>query len=132
MLDLGSLYDIAAVFVNDKPAGVIWKKPYRIDVTGLVKKGDNQLRILVTNRWINRLIGDEFIKTDLQYETGDSKFTMGRLLAFPSWLNNPAVKRQDTRYTFTTWKQFSSTDPLVNSGLAGPVRLLFYNQVNIR
>lgn len=132
MLDLGSLYDIAAVFVNDKPAGVIWKKPYRIDVTGLVKKGDNQLRILVTNRWINRLIGDEFIKTDLQYENGDSKFTMGRLLAFPSWLNNPAVKRQDTRYTFTTWKQFSSTDPLVNSGLAGPVRLLFYKQVNIR
>lgn len=132
MLDLGSLYDIAEVFVNNKPAGVIWKKPYRIDVSGLLKKGNNSLKIMVTNRWVNRLIGDESIKTDLKYEEGDSKFTKGRLLRFPAWLNNPAIKREDTRNTFTTWKQFNPTDSLVNSGLIGPVKLVFYKYVNLR
>lgn len=128
LLELGDMYDLAEVFVNDKSAGIIWKKPYQIDITSLLKIGNNSVKIMVTNRWINRLIGDELIKTDLKYDISNNKFTTGKLLAFPDWLGNAAVKRTDQRHTFTTWKHYSSDDPLVNSGLLGPVKLSFSYQ----
>ena len=128
LLELGDMYDLAEVFVNDKAAGIIWKKPYQIDITSLLKNGNNSVKIMVTNRWINRLIGDELIKTDLKYDISNNKFTTGKLLAFPGWLRNTAVKRTDQRYTFTTWKHYNGHDPLVNSGLLGPVKLSFSHQ----
>jgi hypothetical protein len=57
-LDLGDVRNLAEVSVNGKPAGIAWKVPYRVDVTGLLKAGDNELRIAVANSWVNRMIGD--------------------------------------------------------------------------
>lgn len=48
-LDLGNVYETAEVFVNDQSAGVRICKPYRFDLSGLLKKGNNKLRIEVTN-----------------------------------------------------------------------------------
>jgi hypothetical protein len=50
--------DIAEVSVNGKTAGILWKPPYRMDVTDLLKPGANQLEIKVTNEWNNRIAGD--------------------------------------------------------------------------
>jgi hypothetical protein len=47
----------AEVFVDGKPTGVVWRPPYRVDVTGLLHAGSNQLRILVANTAINELAG---------------------------------------------------------------------------
>ncbi|OGV70699.1 MAG: hypothetical protein A2283_16580 [Lentisphaerae bacterium RIFOXYA12_FULL_48_11] len=58
-LDLGEVRDIARVRVNGHDAGTVWKQPYRLDVTKLVKQGENQLEVEVVNTWLNRLIGDE-------------------------------------------------------------------------
>jgi hypothetical protein len=59
ILDLGSVKDIAQVSVNGKPVGgILWKPPYRADVTSALVPGVNQLEIKVTNLWPNRLIGD--------------------------------------------------------------------------
>ena len=33
VLDLGDLRDVAEVFVNEKSVGILWKKPYQVDVT---------------------------------------------------------------------------------------------------
>jgi hypothetical protein len=49
--------EAAAVWVNGQKAGVIWRPPYRIDVTGLLKDGKNELRIEVGNTAINELAG---------------------------------------------------------------------------
>jgi len=57
VLDLGDVREIAEVFVNGKPAGVVWKRPYRVDVSGLVKPGHNEIRVIVTNLWINQVLG---------------------------------------------------------------------------
>jgi len=48
-LDLGTVYEIAEVFVNNKSAGVKLCPPYVFDLTGLVKLGENLLRVEVTN-----------------------------------------------------------------------------------
>lgn len=57
-LDLGKVGDMAEVILNGKKLDLLWKAPFRIDVTGAVKKGKNQLQVKVTNEWTNRLIGD--------------------------------------------------------------------------
>jgi alpha-L-rhamnosidase len=58
-LDLGDVKNLAEVTVNGKPVGVVWKAPYRIDVTSAMKPGENKLEIRVANLWVNRLIGDQ-------------------------------------------------------------------------
>ncbi|MBJ6110416.1 DNA-binding protein [Hymenobacter sp. BT523] len=60
-LELGQLANIAEVQLNGKPCGIAWTAPYRLDITDAIRKGDNELRILVTNTWANRLIGDQSI-----------------------------------------------------------------------
>jgi hypothetical protein len=59
IMDLGEVQNVAEVIVNGRSAGVLWKSPFRADVTDLVKAGSNRLEIRVTNLWPNRLIGDK-------------------------------------------------------------------------
>ncbi|MGL4943521.1 MAG: glycosyl hydrolase [Thermoguttaceae bacterium] len=57
-LDLGAVEVIATVRVNGKEAATLWTAPWRVDVTPLVKTGENTIEIDVVNTWTNRLIGD--------------------------------------------------------------------------
>ena len=34
-----------------------WKRPYRLDVTGLARPGSNRIEVKVTNLWINAMLG---------------------------------------------------------------------------
>ncbi len=58
ILDLGEVRDLAEVFINGKSAGILWKKPYRTDISQLVKTGENDLKIELVNLWVNRMTGD--------------------------------------------------------------------------
>ncbi|AQQ72496.1 hypothetical protein SMSP2_02882 [Limihaloglobus sulfuriphilus] len=132
LLDLGQVCDIAQISVNGSEPVIVWKEPFRADVTQLLKAGENTVTIQVANRWINRLIGDQDIPIDYTYQVGGSKFTEGRIEVFPDWLRNPeqaAVKHK--RNTFATWKHYTADSPLVESGLIGPVELKVYTNIQI-
>ena len=58
-LDLGEVRELAEVLVNGTSLGIVWKTPFRIDVSEALKPGNNTLEIRVTNLWVNRLIGDQ-------------------------------------------------------------------------
>ena len=58
-LDLGAVKNLAEITVNGKPLGVLWKEPFRVDITEAAKVGTNQLEIRITNLWPNRMIGDQ-------------------------------------------------------------------------
>jgi len=45
--------------VNGQSAGIVWKSPFRVDITKLLRPGANLLSVRVTNLWANRLIGDK-------------------------------------------------------------------------
>jgi hypothetical protein len=62
-LDLGDVKNLAEVSINGKALGILWKAPFRMDVTRAVTTGVNHLQIKVTNLWPNRLIGDEHLPT---------------------------------------------------------------------
>jgi hypothetical protein len=47
--------EAAAVFVNERRAGVVWAPPYRLDITEYLRDGSNDLAIEVYNTAINLL-----------------------------------------------------------------------------
>lgn len=49
---------IASVKLNGKDIGITWTKPFRVEMTDVLRAGQNQLQITVVNSWQNRLIGD--------------------------------------------------------------------------
>ena len=51
--------DRREVLVNGQPVGgVLWKPPYRADITPALTRGVNRIEVRVTNLWPNRMIGD--------------------------------------------------------------------------
>ena len=58
-LDLGAVANIAEVSVNGTPVDAVWRRPFRVNLTGALQAGSNTLEIKVTNVWVNRLIGDQ-------------------------------------------------------------------------
>ncbi len=111
-LDLGVVHDMARVRLNGKDLGVVWCAPWRVEVTGAIKAGDNQLEIEVVNRWANRMIGDK-LPADAHARTVDCP---------PGFLGGQEIKTG--RYTFSTRDPYEQQSPLLPSGLLGPVQLL--------
>ena len=58
-VDLGKVMVMAKVYLNGVYAGGAWAPPYRVDVSGLLREGRNELKVEVVNDWMNRLIGDQ-------------------------------------------------------------------------
>ncbi|NJX14552.1 glycosyl hydrolase [Tamlana crocina] len=58
ILNLGEVANIAEVWCNGEKVGVRWAPPFEFDITDWLKKGDNTLKIKVTNTWRNQLIFD--------------------------------------------------------------------------
>jgi hypothetical protein len=57
-LDLGDAKNMAEVTVNGRKLPLVWKQPFRVNVTGALRPGANAVEIAVTNLWANRIIGD--------------------------------------------------------------------------
>jgi len=47
--------EVATVFFNGRRAGSVWAPPWRVEVTGLVRDGGNEIRVDVHNTAINQL-----------------------------------------------------------------------------
>lgn len=95
-IDLGEIAKVAELWLNGRYLGITWAKPYRFDVTQIIKDGENQLTVKVANTWSNRLTGDAL--------TGEP-FTHSNI-------------RSSTRGGLL-WKD----SPLLPSGLLGPVSI---------
>ena len=126
-LDLGEVEVIAIVKLNGKELGILWKKPYRIDISTAAHAGENTLEITVVNLWPNRLIGDEFLPEDRNWSeegaaTATSKSVMQSLKEYPQWFLD-GKPSPTGRFTFSIIKVWSKDDALRRSGLLGPVTL---------
>jgi len=98
-LDLGSLWAVGEVWLNGQSLGIVWKPPYRVEITDVAKAGSNHLKIDIANTWNNRLVGDGLSPKDQ------------RLCRTP-------ITRSG--WPLRTWKDL----PLLESGLLGPVTLI--------
>jgi hypothetical protein len=66
-IELGEVKNLADVKVNGKSVGTVWHEPFRVDATGRLRVGANEVTIAVTNAWVNRLIGDQQPKAGIKY-----------------------------------------------------------------
>jgi hypothetical protein len=64
VLDLGLVKNLAEVTLNGKSLGILWKEPFRVDITDAATVGQNKLEIKVTNLWPNRMIADQKLPKD--------------------------------------------------------------------
>ncbi|WP_338871990.1 glycosyl hydrolase [Spirosoma sp. SC4-14] len=127
-LDLGQVEVIAEVLVNGKNLGILWARPYRVDITDAAKAGTNTLEIRVTNLWPNRLIGDESLPEEATYTPGGgasgfASLSNGAIEKLPDWYQQGKPKPTGGRITFATWQHYNKDSPLLESGLIGPVTL---------
>ena len=90
-LDLGDVKNLAEVTVNGKSLGVVWHAPYRVDVTAALKPGANDLKIVVINAWVNRLIGDQQPDATTKYTFAPSKPYKANSPLRPSGLVGPVA-----------------------------------------
>jgi hypothetical protein len=121
-LDLGNVEVIAEVTLNGQDLGILWKPPFRVDVSHALKAGENQLQVKVINLWPNRLIGDEQLPDDCEWRTHGAGYG-DPLLKWPEWLVE-GKPRPTSRIAFSTWKHWQKEAGLLESGLIGPVRIM--------
>ncbi len=84
--------EVAVVTVNGKPAGDLWHPPYRLNVTGLLHAGTNELRIVVANTAINELAGraaPDYRLLNLRYGEKFTPQDMDHLEPLPSGILGP-------------------------------------------
>ena len=115
-LDLGRVEVIAEVKLNGKNLGILWKPPFRVDVVGALKPGENALEVKVVNLWVNRQIGDQQLPEDSDRKPD------GTLKSWPPWVLEEKPSPTG-RQTFTSWRLWKKNDPLLESGMLGPVTL---------
>ena len=90
-IDLGDVKNLAEVTLNGKPLGVVWHAPYRVNVTGVLKPGANELTIKVINAWVNRLIGDQQPGAKVKYTFTPSNPYKANSPLLPSGLLGPVT-----------------------------------------
>ena len=93
-LELGKVGVIARVKLNGKEIGGLWTAPWKLNISGHLKNGDNSLEIEVANLWVNQLVKDA---------SNDKKLRETWMLIDHNYNKN---------------------NPLPPSGLIGPVRLM--------
>ena len=128
-LDLGEVEVMARVKLNGRELGILWKKPFRIDITNAARPGANALELTVVNLWPNRLIGDANLPEDCEWSGGgDSAGGSGarslprNLTKYPQWLRD-GQPSPTGRFTFSIIQVWPKYAPLIKSGLIGPVTL---------
>ncbi len=119
-LDLGDVKVMARVRLNGVNCGVTWKPPYRVDITETIKPNSNMLEIEVVNTWVNRMVGDEQLPLDSEWENWET------LLEWPDWFLDGRPSPAG-RFTFTTARHYKKDSPILPAGLLGPVRILAGN-----
>jgi len=126
-LDLGEVQVMARVRVNGKELGILWKRPFQIDLSGAMRAGTNDLELTVVNLWPNRLIGDANLPEDCEWAdasdpAGGPKSLLQNLARYPQWFLD-GQPSPTGRLTFSIIKVWSKDAPLLRSGLIGPVVL---------
>jgi hypothetical protein len=81
--------EAAVVYINNRRAGSIWCPPYSVDVTGLLRRGENRIRIMVANLALNYMAGrrlPDYRLLNLRYGERFQAQDMDKVQAQPSGL----------------------------------------------
>lgn len=106
LLDLGEVNGMVEVRLGGKTLATLWATPFLVDITEEARKGSNELELLVTGTWRNRLIGHA---------------------KYPNGI--PGSPETTTPFLSTDIK-IRPDEALQSQGLLGPVRLVFSERLS--
>lgn len=112
LLELEHIGEIAEILINDKPADVIIKHPYKADITGFLQKGENKIEILITNLLINRMIDPDYL------EKSESKKIISQ---WPYVTGNLEQCRKERLYN---WRERDMIKEPLSSGMWGTIKII--------
>ena len=84
--------EAAVVYINDRRAGAVWCPPYSLDVTGMLRPGENRIRIVVGNLALNYMAGrrlPDYRLLNLRYGERFQAQDMDKVQAVPAGLLGP-------------------------------------------
>jgi hypothetical protein len=84
--------EAAVVYINDQRAGSLWCPPYSLDVTGMLRAGENRIRIVVGNLALNYMAGrrlPDYRLLNLRYGERFQAQDMDKVRAEPAGLLGP-------------------------------------------
>jgi hypothetical protein len=84
--------EAAMIYLNDRRAGSVWCPPYSLDVTGLLRHGENKIRIVVGNLAINHMAGralPDYRLLNLRYRVRFEAQDMDKVQPVPAGLLGP-------------------------------------------
>ncbi len=106
-LEFDQLVEVAQVYLNSKDLGILWKLPFRVDITDALIPGENFLKIDVANTWANGLAGDARLPMD-------RRRTKTNITRLPNAWSYPLQEIPNEDY------------PLLEGGIAGKVKISTY------
>jgi hypothetical protein len=86
------VHEAALVYVNDQLAGSVWRPPYEVSVTKLLRAGQNNIGVVVGNLAINELAGQtmpDYRLLNLRYGVRFEPQDMNNLKPLPAGLLGP-------------------------------------------
>lgn len=86
------IHEAAVVYVNGQRAGSLWCPPYALDVSSLLRPGDNKIRIVVANLALNYMAGrrlPDYRLLNLRYGERFQAQDMDKVEPIPSGLLGP-------------------------------------------
>jgi hypothetical protein len=89
--------EAALVYFNGERAGSIWCPPYRVDVTALMRNGENRIRIVVGNTALNYMAGHslpDYRLLNLRYGERFQAQDIDKIQPLPSGLFGPVYLTQ--------------------------------------
>ncbi len=81
--------EAAVIYINDQRAGSVWCPPYSLDITPLLKAGENRLKIVVGNTALNYMAGrklPDYKLLNLRYGERFQPQEMEKVKVLPSGL----------------------------------------------
>jgi hypothetical protein len=108
-LEFDKIAEVARVSVNGKEAGVLWKMPYRVEITGVLEAGKNLIVIEVANTWVNRCLYDATLPQE-------QRLTWSNSMEF----HYPRPDKIGSGISRRAWNQGP-----VDSGIMGGLRIRF-------
>lgn len=112
ILRMEHIGETAEIYINGVPAGTLIKRPYEVDITGLLKRGENQIEILVTNLLINRVIDPEYAEKQAEKKIVPQwPYAMGGL---------EACRKERLFY----WRERKMVEEPLPSGLWGKIQIV--------
>jgi hypothetical protein len=88
----GPIREAAVVYINDQRAAAVWCPPYSLDVTGMLRPGQNKIRIMVANTAMNYMAGHslpDYRLLNLRYGERFQPQDMDKVQPIPSGLLGP-------------------------------------------